>query len=547
MEPISRLQGKVWFFLLFLGFSWLGLAQDIEEASVRVRGTSTIAETDDNFICATLDWWPPEKCNYGNCPWGEASVLNLDLNHPLLANAVKAFGNLRIRIGGTLQDRVLYDVGGLEHPCLPFQKKDDGLFGFSKGCLKMERWDELNQLFIKTGVTVTFGLNALNGRRQAPKGEWGSPWNSTNAYNFIKYTVTKGYKVDSWEFGNELSGSGVGARVNAKQYAEDLINLKSLLAQLYKDPSPKPLLVAPGGFFDQPWYTQLLHDSGPEIVDALTHHIYNLGAGVDPNLVSRILDPAHSNSIAKTFIDLQLAIQNSGPWSSAWVGEAGGAYNSGGKLISDTFVNSFWYLDQLGMAAMYNTKVYCRQSLIGGYYSLLDTSTFIPNPDYYSALLWHQLMGKGVLATEVVGSQYLRAYAHCSREKDGITVLLINLSNTTTFSVGVENDVNLNLHLGGKSDQEGSVIHSLKKKFAWFGKLASNGNEQRYEYHLTPKDGYLRSQTMLLNGRPLELTGTGEIPSLEPILVNSSSKITIAPFSIAFITLPNFEAAAACS
>jgi hypothetical protein len=41
------------------------------------------------------------------------------------------------------------------------------------------------------------------------------------------------------------------------------------------------------------------------------------------------------------------------------------------------------YLDQLGMASKYNTKVYCRQSLIGGSYGLLNTTTFVPRPDYY--------------------------------------------------------------------------------------------------------------------------------------------------------------------
>lgn len=41
------------------------------------------------------------------------------------------------------------------------------------------------------------------------------------------------------------------------------------------------------------------------------------------------------------------------------------------------------YLDQLGMAAKYDTKTYCRQTLIGGNYGLLNTTTFVPNPDYY--------------------------------------------------------------------------------------------------------------------------------------------------------------------
>ncbi|KAH1215122.1 Serine carboxypeptidase II-3 [Glycine max] len=42
------------------------------------------------------------------------------------------------------------------------------------------------------------------------------------------------------------------------------------------------------------------------------------------------------------------------------------------------------YLDQLGIASCYSTKVYCRQTLIGGNYGLLNTTTFAPNLDYYS-------------------------------------------------------------------------------------------------------------------------------------------------------------------
>jgi hypothetical protein len=41
------------------------------------------------------------------------------------------------------------------------------------------------------------------------------------------------------------------------------------------------------------------------------------------------------------------------------------------------------YLDQLGMTSTLDHKVFCRQTLIGGNYALLNTTTFIPNPDYY--------------------------------------------------------------------------------------------------------------------------------------------------------------------
>ena len=47
---------------------------------VFVDGISAIGEIDDDFICATLDWWPPEKCDYGTCSWDHASLLMLVLS-----------------------------------------------------------------------------------------------------------------------------------------------------------------------------------------------------------------------------------------------------------------------------------------------------------------------------------------------------------------------------------------------------------------------------------------------------------------------------------
>ncbi|KAJ4961193.1 hypothetical protein NE237_021103 [Protea cynaroides] len=533
--------------LLFLILSSIHgiLAQDLAEVTIVVKGATTIAETRDDFICATIDWWPPEKCDYQQCPWGNSSILNLDLSHPLLAKAIQAFKPLRIRIGGSLQDKVVYGVGNLSSSCLPFRKIAGGLFGFSKGCLPVARWDEVNNLFSKTGASVTFGLNALYGRNNTQNGAWVGAWDPTNACDFIKYTISKGYQVDSWEFGNELSGNGVGASVSAQQYGKDLINIKALIDELYGKSNDKPLIVAPGGFYDQQWFTKFLQVSGPDVVNVVTHHIYNLGPGNDPNLVKTILNPQQLSQISQTFSSLEDTIQQNGPWASAWVGESGGAYNSGGRLVSDTFVNSFWYLDQLGMSSMYNTKTYCRQTLIGGNYGLLNTTTFAPNPDYYSALLWHQLMGKGVLAVDGDSSQFLRAYAHCSKGREGMTLLLINFSNVTQFRITVQNSMNIDLHVKENAIyRDSSFKRGLKRAVQWVGRKASDEEELREEYHLTPKDGYIQSQTMVLNGIPLELTEDGDIPTLEPVLVDVKSPISIAPLSIAFAVLPNFEAQA---
>ncbi|KAE9609645.1 putative glycosidase [Lupinus albus] len=531
---------------IFMASLGLSLSKHVQHGSILVNGAQAIAETDDNFICATMDWWPHDKCDYNYCSWGYASVTNLDLSHPFLNKAIQALKPLRIRIGGSLQDRVMYEVGSLKFPCHPFQKTEGELFGFSKGCLHMKRWDELNHFFNKTGAILTFGLNALSGRHKISETIWGGNWDPSNAKDFINYTISKRYKIDSWEFGNELSGNGVGASVDAAQYGKDLKNLKQILNTLYQNSKSKPSLIAPGGFYQKEWFDKLLQASGSGTIDVLTHHIYNLGPGSDDEgLEKKILDPEYLSQVETIFSNLAESIQKNGPWSSAWVGEAGGAYNSGGRYVSNTFVDSFWYLDQLGIASKYNTKVYCRQTLIGGNYGLLNTTTFTPNPDYYSALLWHQLMGKSVLAaSNDAFSPFLRTYAHCSKGRDGITLLLINFSNQNRFILTVDDDesVSSGINEDAKSTRvEKSFIYHLKRTFSWVGRKGSDITF-REEYHLTPNDYNLRSQTMMLNGIPLELSTDGDIPTMTPVQSNVHSHINIAPLSVAFIVYPDFDA-----
>jgi heparanase 1 len=48
-----------------------------EVVLVEVDVSVILASTDEVFICATLDWWPPDKCDYETCAWGQASILNL--------------------------------------------------------------------------------------------------------------------------------------------------------------------------------------------------------------------------------------------------------------------------------------------------------------------------------------------------------------------------------------------------------------------------------------------------------------------------------------
>lgn len=80
--------------------------------------------------------------------------------------------------------------------------------------------------------------------------------------------------------GNELSGNGVGARIGADQYAADVISLHSIVNDNYRAVEVKPLILAPGGFFDANWFKELIDKTSPNSMDVITHHIYNLGPGI---------------------------------------------------------------------------------------------------------------------------------------------------------------------------------------------------------------------------------------------------------------------------
>ena len=70
------------------------------------------------------------------------------------------------------------------------------------------------------------------------------------------------------------------------------------------------------------------------------------------------------------------------------------------------------------------------------------------------------------------------------------------------------------------------------------------GAQKREEYHLTPKDGNIQSDVVLLNGTPLKLSDSLDIPQMNPKLVDASTPIVVAPHSIVYVTISDFQASA---
>ena len=77
------------------------------------------------------------------------------------------------------------------------------------------------------------------------------------------------------------------------------------------------------------------------IINSFNFGLY-ICIGDDPKLIYRFVNPTYLSQVSNTFKQLKNIVQKHAPWSSAWVGEAGGAYQGGAYRISDSFINSFW-------------------------------------------------------------------------------------------------------------------------------------------------------------------------------------------------------------
>jgi len=209
------------------------------------------------------------------------------------------------------------------------------------------------------------------------------------------------------------------------------------------------------------------------------------------------------------------------------------AYNSGLPGISDSFRGSLWFANLLG--ALAKTKplshgVYCRQSLLGGHYELMSHESMVPNPDYWVAYLWKNLVGTKAVGPiisperrdsaeisslitfgccEKPGKDTVLIHSFCAKSdnhNDGdVVFVVINISESR--------GINLNITMGGN----------------------------RTEYTLRPKNAKegMRSRRVLLNGRVMSIGSDANLPSVRECgIARVRGDMThVPPISIAFVVV----------
>jgi hypothetical protein len=162
------------------------------------------------------------------------------------------------------------------------------------------------------------------------------------------------------------------------------------------------------------------------------------------------------------------------PGKPMWNTETGEAACGGNPWAAD-FIDSFRYLNQLGSLAKRGVQVVMHNTLDASDYALVDETTLIPRPNYWSALLWRKVMGTTVLDAGASPSPNLHLYAHCLRNHPGgVAVLAINADRTAS---------------------EELMVPEKSERYTLSGELMSNKVE--------------------LNGSELDVSAEGDLPLLK--------------------------------
>ena len=220
--------------------------------TVSLRNVVQVARTNGPaYICATLDWWPETKCDYGRCPWPRGvSIEDIDLSRPRLNLAVAALAAeppqqkqlptaashppLTLRLGGSMADYVQYRVSSSDSKsCRTWSTTPttrlgyrlfDGAGKVAGICFDPRRLITILEWAKAMGCQIAFGVAAMYGRvvaHRCPTGlncrdvqptpecctGWkNSPWDGSNLLALLRKLKEAGVMPWALQFGNELNG-----------------------------------------------------------------------------------------------------------------------------------------------------------------------------------------------------------------------------------------------------------------------------------------------------------------------------------------------------
>jgi heparanase 1 len=423
----------------------------------------------------------------------------VDLANARLRKLAEALGPAYIRVSGTWANTTYFQ----DSPGPPPKTPPSG-FG---GVLTQQQWKGVVDFAkaanaeLVTSVAISPGVRDGLGK-----------WTPVEAAKVFAYTRSIGGNIAATEFMNEPNAASMGGApkgYDAAEYGKDVTVFKTFLA----GHSAKTILLGPGsvgegGVLSMPGpgiipSTDLL-SSAATAFDAFSFHVYPAVSNRCSKMGSAMGTTA-ANALSAEWLGRPQAIETYyaglrdkfDPGKPLWITETADTA-CGGNPWASTFLDTFRYLNQLGMMAHDGVQVVMHNTLDSSDYGLLHEGDFTPRPNFWAAVLWRRLMGTTVLQAEGSPSPNLYFYAHCLRGvTGGVAILAIN------------------------TDQKAEQTLSLR------------GPSKRYMLSAEP----LQSNRVRLNEVLLELGANDALPELNGIS-NPAGTIKMPPVTIMFIAVP---------
>lgn len=498
---------------LFLGSMPLEAASDAASRTVEVRpGTLPLVRTiDERFQSFQIgmshltggETWKTydSQGKAGAAPPASLAAVRearqpANLASRRLRTLAAALGPFYVRYGGTTTNSVYFQDTDDARPAKPPA-------GYSV-VLTRAAWKGGIDFAKAVNAKILTGFTVSAGVRDAAGG-----WTPREAAPWLAYTRAAGGRIYAAELFNEPNApdpAGFKTGVSAAQFARDFAAYSAFMKQA----APPVKLVGPGvATLGVPVHSlegttpeQYMSETPKARFDIVSYHFYSalaercapasspMAASADIALTDEWLArPDKQFERHKALRDLHA------PKAPIWLTETG-AGACGGPRWQPSYLDTFRYLDTQARLAKQGLDAIFHHALISGSNGIIDEKTYLPNSDYWAALLWRRLMGTGVLDAGPI-EPGLHLYAHCLRgSRGGVTLLAINLQAAPAT-----------VRMSGRAEV----------------------------YALTAPE--LQSRTVLLNGRALALGANDSLPALTPRRATDS--VSLAPTSIAFIALPN--------
>ena len=406
---------------------------------------------------------------------------------------------LTLRVGGTASNHMVFVPGDG-----PTQPTRDGGTVITGATLA-----GVHAFAAAVGAEVIFGLPYQTGADGAwLPGNATAVWASVAAANLSSFV--------GWSLGNELIGP---PPFNASRYGADYVAFRAAM-----DASAPPWARAafgpsaagfPGDAVVRAFAAAAAAALAPG-GGALSFHAYafkncSLGAYTSKAGIERMDYYLAAYAAAR---------DAASPGLPLYLEEAATQAGGGCDGLSNRFVSGFWWVHTLGLAGARGVARVTRQDLAGwsfasgaSHYPLAGPPGWVnetspggpptPHPDFFTTLLWRQLVGDAVLGASLAAAPAVNAsvgvHAWCARGAGPGAVVLTYIN---TGSAPVELAVVL---LGGK----GKVAGSSRA-----GALSPLPVAPRVEYALTAPRGDLTADGVLLNGSPLGVDARGALPAL---------------------------------